>query len=145
MTIRSVVPVFGLALTLACGGGGGSSSGGGYTPPAGPPANTVWVGGAGSYGGGGGTTAFNPPILTVTAGTTVTFLWKGGTHNVTSYAVSGSPTFTSSGDHSNAGDSDPVLFSTAGTYYYRCTYHSTAPADANSVATGAMVGKVVVN
>ncbi len=144
MNLRSGFTFLGLCAALACGGGGGGSSSSYSTPPpAGPPPNTVFVGGDGG-GYGGGTTAFSPSTLTVSAGTQVTFTWKGGTHNVTSYQVSGSPTFTNSGDHSNAGDTYQFTFSTAGTYYYRCTYHSTAQPDPASEATG-MIGKVVVN
>lgn len=146
MTIRSAFTFLGLSLALACGGGGGGGgdTGASYNPPAGPPANTVWVGGSGAYGG---TTAFNPATLTVPAGTTVTFSFQGGTHTVSSYTLSTdatSKTFTSipsasSGDY-------PVQFTTAGTYYYYCTYHGnffgTYP-NATQVATG-MAGKIVV-
>ena len=141
MSIPSSLALFGLFLTVACGGGGGSSS----TPaaPAGPPANTIYVGGSDPYGGG--TTSFNPGTLTVTAGTTVTFSWQGGTHTVTSYAVSGSPTFPGVPMPGQSSGSYAYQFNTAGTYYYRCEYHSTAPVNVNSVATGMMIGKVVVN
>lgn len=142
MNLRSGLTLFGLLASLACGGGGGGSSSSYPSTPAGPPPNTVYVGGDSGYGGSDMT--FTPSTLTVSAGTMVTFVWKGGTHNVTSYAVSGSPTFTNSGDHSNVGDSFQYTFATAGAYYYRCTYHSTAQADPNSVATGMMIGKVVV-
>lgn len=143
MNIRSGLSILGLAVSLACGGGGGGSSS--YTPPlpSGPPANTVWVGGAGAYGTPD--TSFNPSTLTVTAGTTVTFLWQGGTHTVTSYAVSSSPTFTGVPMPGQSSGTYTYTFANPGTYYYRCEYHSTAPVDANSVATGMMIGKVVVN
>ena len=144
MNIRSGLSILGLAASLACGGGGGGSSS--YTPPtpSGPPANTVWVGGAGGYGGTPDT-SFTPSTLTVAAGTTVSFVWQGGTHTVTSYAVSGSPTFTGVPMPGQSSGTYPYTFTTPGTYYYRCEYHSTAPVDANSVATGMMIGKVVVN
>lgn len=144
MNIRSGLSILGLAITLACGGGGGGGdSSSGYTPPPAPPANTVWVGGSGGYGSS--LTSFNPATLTVTAGTTVTFSWQGGTHTVTSYAVSGSPTFPGVPMPGQSSGTYTYQFNTAGTYYYRCEYHSTAPVDANSVATGMMIGKVVVN
>ena len=143
MNIRFGLSILALAGTLACGGGGGSSSSA-PTTPAGPPANTVWVGGAADYGGGAPTT-FNPSTLTVTAGTAVTFSWQGGTHTVTSYAVSGSPTFTGVPMPGQSSGTYSYTFANPGTYYYRCEYHSTPPVDANSVATGMMIGKVVVN
>lgn len=140
MNIRSSLSILGLTASLACGGGGGGSSSYTTPPPSGPPANTVWVGGGGAYP----TTAFNPATLTVAAGTTVTFSYKGGTHTVSSYALSGSPTFTSIPSQSS-GDY-PVQFNTAGTYYYYCTYHGnffgTYPT-ATQEATG-MAGKIVV-
>lgn len=145
MNIRSGVSLFVLSLALGCGGGGGYG-GSSYTPPSGPPANTVWVGGSDGYGGT--TTAFNPSTLTVSAGTTVTFAWQGGTHSVSSYTLTGdatSKTFTTIPDRS--GGSSQVTFSTAGTYYYYCDLHGnffgTYP-NATSVATG-MAGKVVVH
>lgn len=144
MNIRSGLSILGLAITLACGGGGGSSSSYTAPTPAGPPANTVWVGGAGSYGGSGPTN-FDPATLTVAAGTSVSFVWKGGTHTLTSYAVSGSPTFPGVPMPGQSAGTYTYQFNTAGTYYYRCEYHSAAPVDANSVATGMMIGKVVVN
>ena len=145
MNIRSGISLFALSLALGCGGGGGGY-GGNSMQSSGPPANTVWVGGStGSYGTGG--TSFNPAALTVPAGTTVTFSYQGGTHTVTSYTLNGdanSKTFTSIGSQSS-GD-HPVTFSTAGTYYYYCTYHGNffgTPPNATSVATG-MAGKIVV-
>ncbi|HTL99314.1 MAG TPA: hypothetical protein VL181_10970 [Holophagaceae bacterium] len=143
MNIRSSIPILGLTFAMACGGGGGgSSSGGGYTPPAGPPANTVWIGGAGAYGTGN--TTFNPTTLTVTAGTTVSFVWKGGTHTLTSYAYNGSPTFPGVPDPGQSTGTYTYQFNTAGTYYYYCQYHGFLAAGGTSIATG-MAGKVVVN
>ena len=143
MNIRSGLSILGLAASLACGGGGGGSSSYTPPPPAGPPANTVWVGGGGAYP----TTAFNPATLTVAAGTTVTFSYKGGTHTVSSYTLTtdaNSKTFTSIPSQSS-GDY-PVQFTTAGTYYYYCTYHGnffgTYPS-ATQEATG-MAGKIIV-
>ena len=141
MNIRSGIPILGLAFAMAC-GGGGSSSGGGYMPPAGPPANTVWIGGTDGYGGA--TTAFNPSTLTVTAGTTVTFIWKGGTHTLTSYAYNGSPTFPGVPMPGKSTGNYTYQFNTAGTYYYYCQYHGFLASGGTSLATG-MSGKVVVN
>ena len=146
MNIRSGLSILGLAASLACGGGGGgngSSSGYNTPPPSGPPPNTVYVGGTGAYGSPD--TSFNPSTLPVTAGTTVTFSWQGGTHTVTSYAVSGSPLFPGVPMPGKSSGTYSYTFVNPGTYYYRCEYHSTAPVDANSVATGMMIGKVVVN
>ena len=143
MNIRSGISILGLTLAMACGGGGGSSSGGGYNPPpAGPPANTVWIGGS-TYGGGG-STSYNPETLTVAAGTTVSFVWKGGTHTLTSYSVSGSPTFPGVPSPGQSSGTYTYQFNTAGTYYYYCQYHGFLAGGGTSVATG-MAGKVVVN
>lgn len=141
MNIRSGLSILGLAASLACGGGGGGSS---YTQPtpSGPPANTVWIGGSGYSGSD---MVFTPSTLTVTHGTAVTFSWQGGTHTLTSYSVSGSPTFPGVPMPGQSTGTYSYTFANPGTYYYRCEYHSTAPVDANSVATGMMIGKVVVN
>ncbi len=144
MNLRSGFAFLGLCAALACGGGGGGSSS--YSPPpppSGPPANTVYVGGSDPYGGS--STSFSPATLTVTAGTAVSFVWQGGTHTVTSYAVSGSPTFPGVPMPGQSSGTYTYTFPTAGTYYYRCEYHSTAPVNSSSVATGMMIGKVVVN
>lgn len=143
MNIRSSLSILGLAAALGCGGGGGSSSSG-YTPPPGPPANTVWVGGSSSDPYGGGTTSFNPATLTVTAGTQVSFVWKGGTHTVTSYAKSGSPTFPGVPDPGQSSGTYSYTFASPGTYYYYCTFHGSLAPGGASEATG-MAGKVVVN
>ena len=140
MNIRSGLSILGLAASLACGGGGGGSSSS-YTPPPPPPANTVNVGRSTGYGD----MSFTPPTLTVAANTLVTFNWRGGTHTLTSYAVSGSPVFPGVPMPGQSSGSYQYTFVNPGTYYYRCEYHSTAPVDANSVATGMMIGKVVVN
>lgn len=143
MNLKSSLTYLGLCAVLACGGGGGGSSYTPPSPPAGPPPNTIWVGGTDGYGGA--ETSFNPSNLTVKAGTTVAFVWQGGTHTVTSYAVSGSPLFPGVPMPGKSSGNYSYTFATAGTYYYRCEYHSTAQADPNSEATGMMIGKVVVN
>lgn len=143
MNLRFGLSILGLAVALGCGGGGGGSSAASTPPPA-PPANTVWVGGSSSDPYGGGTTAFNPATLTVAANTAVSFVWKGGTHTVTSYAVSGSPTFPGVPDPGQSSGTYTYTFTTPGTYYYYCTYHGSLAPGGTSVATG-MAGKVVVN
>ena len=142
MNLRSGITALGLFTALACGGGGGGSSSYTAPTPQGPPPNTVYVGGDNGYGGG--STAFAPATLTVTAGTQVTFSWQGGTHTVTSYSVSGSPTFPGLPMPGQSSGTYAYTFANPGTYYYRCEYHSTAQADPNSEATGMMIGKVVV-
>ncbi|HET8901300.1 MAG TPA: hypothetical protein VFM84_05105 [Holophagaceae bacterium] len=141
MNIRYGLSILGLAASLACGGGGGGGSSSSYSPPPPPPANTVNVGGSAGYGD----TSFTPDTLTVAANTQVTFNWKGGTHTVTSYSVSGSPTFPGVPMPGQSSGSYSFTFVNPGTYYYRCEYHSTAPVNSSSVATGMMIGKVVVN
>lgn len=93
-------------------------------------------GGGGGGGGGGrsvsvGASAFNPANLSVTPGS-VTWTWNSGgaTHNVTFEDGSGSGDRTS-GTHSQS-------FTTAATYRYRCTIHSTS-------FTSGMVGQVAVS
>jgi plastocyanin len=85
-----------------------------------PGANEVFIQG----------NAFNPSTITVSAGTTVTWTNKDGiTHTVTSTGtalIPNSPSIGSNGTFSQ-------LFSTPGTYPYKCTIHPT------------MTGNVVVN
>jgi plastocyanin len=85
----------------------GSSSSGSSSPPA----NEVWI----------QNMAFNPSSITVTVNTTVKWTNKdGATHTVTS--TTGSFPFDS-GNLSN-GQSFSKQFTTAGTFTYKCTIHS---------------------
>lgn len=84
-----------------------------------PVANEVFIQGM----------AFSPSTITVTAGTTITWINKDAiTHNVTSNTAG----LFSSGPITTNG-TFPHLFSTAGTFQYKCTIHP------------AMTGTVIVN
>ncbi len=94
-------------------------------------------GGAGGGGGGGrsvsvGAGAFSPSNLSVTTGS-VTWTWNSGavTHNVTFEDGTDNSGDRASGTHSRT-------FSTAGSYRYRCTIHSTS-------FTSGMIGQVAVS
>jgi plastocyanin len=66
----------------------------------------------------------NPAVDTVAAGGTVTWTWvRDGEHSVVSILT---PSFTSSGTKSNAGDTHTATFATAGTYRYLCGIHGQA-------------------
>jgi len=78
----------------------------------------------------------SPAVDTVAVGGTVTWNWAPGavSHNVTSNpppGFTGSPTQAGGADYS-------FVFSTAGTYRYYCSIHSSA------VATSGMIGRIVV-
>lgn len=91
-------------------------------------------------GGGGGhsltvqvrNNSFSPTPDTVNSAQTVTFTWVTGavTHNVTFEDNAGNSGGQSSGTHTRN-------FTTANTYRYRCTIHSTS-------FTSGMVGQIVV-
>jgi plastocyanin len=73
--------------------------------------------------------AFTPSTITITSGTTITWTNKdAATHNVTSNTAG----LFSSGPISTNG-TFPQLFSTAGTFQYKCTIHPS------------MTGTVIVN
>lgn len=107
-----------LLASAACGGGGSSS---GATSP-------------GGGGGGGGNTApvatnavtasssnqFVPANITVAIGTTVTWTFESTTHNVTFGGGTGVP----ANIINTANASASRTFSTAGTFAYTCTLHS---------------------
>lgn len=81
----------------------------------GPGANEVWIQGS----------AFSPSTITVTAGTTITWTNKdGAAHTVTS---TNTPSLFDSGSMSNGGTWSH-MFSTVGTFPYKCTFHSSMTA-----------------
>jgi plastocyanin len=74
---------------------------------------------------------FAPSAITAATQATITWTWRGATsHNVTFEDGQGSSGTQASGTHGRA-------FSSAGTFRYRCTIHSTN-------FTSGMVGSVVV-
>ena len=80
--------------------------------------------------------SFSPGNLTVSVGDTVTWTNNGGNaHTVTSNA--GAPAAFQSGTL-NPGQTFSFTFTAAGTYGYRCEYHS------NAAGTSGMVGTVTV-
>ena len=110
---------------LGCSSGG---SGGPNPPPPPPPppnpvpTNMVEVRDPGSY---------SPTTASISAGATVTWTWVGSTtHSVTFQDGQGSHAGQVSGMHQRT-------FATAGTYRYRCTFHST------NFDSG-MIGSIVV-
>lgn len=109
---RSVLVVSVLMVLVGCGGNGS----GGTAP--------------GGGGGGGGPLvhasrvtatsglAFDPAAVSIPAGDTIYFTFQSVIHNVT---------FTTAGSPGNVGDTHDAtvkrVFSTAGTYDYKCTIH----------------------
>ena len=71
-----------LAVLAAC--SGGDSNGNSRPPPTAITINLV----------SSPLPAFQPAVDTIAAGGTVTWQWDAGLHDVTSFSVSGSPTFT---------------------------------------------------
>jgi plastocyanin len=78
---------------------------------------------------------WKPKITTVATGTKVVWKAVSGTHTVTAYKGSWSKNVTIS-----QGQTTSFTFKNAGTYKFRCTFHSTL---SNGVCSG-MCGKVVV-
>lgn len=114
--------VFAVLLQVGCSSGGGTATepprdG---TPP--PPAATAQVEMRSQDDGYGGTGhSFTPPQVRVTPGGSVT--WSnatGVTHNVTFDAVAGAPSHVPE----HASGTNTRSFPTAGTFPYRCTFHS---------------------
>ena len=86
-------------------------------PKGSPGANEIWL----EY------KAFNPTQLTISAGTTVTFTNKDNAdHTATSsnYFDSGKI---------KSGDSYTFTFTTAGTYYFYCNYHSSNSSEQGAI------------
>ena len=81
---------------------------------------------------------WNPASTSIVHGTKVTWKAVTGTHTVTAITKNWSKNATIS-----AGGSTSFTFKTAGTYRFRCTFHSTYNA-ATKKCTG-MCGKVVVS
>jgi len=78
---------------------------------------------------------WKPKTTNVTRGTRVTWKAVAGTHTVTAYRGSWNKNTTI-----NQGQSTSFTFNSAGTYSFRCLFHSSL---VNGVCTG-MCGKVVV-
>ncbi len=114
-----------LGLALSCGGSGGYGGGSSYTPPAGPPAGTIYVGTLDTYRTA--SNVFEPGTLTVNHGDTVTWKWIVSGHTVDSGTActpdAAGPDHYSSGGTQTAGFTMTHVFATAGTYHYYCTTH----------------------
>ena len=81
-------------------------------------------------------TIWRPRVVKITKGTTVKWVATSLTHTVTSYRGPWHKNVTIA-----TGQSTKFKFRKAGTYFFRCRFHSTL---ANGVCTG-MCGKVVVH
>jgi plastocyanin len=114
-----------LALLAAC---GGSDSNGNSSPP--PNAITINLVSTPAP-------AFQPAVDTIAAGGTVTWQWDMGMHDVTSFSVSGSPTFPDIASHTGVQTQQTVL-PVAGTYHFFCTNHAT-----QGCGAGMMCGVIV--
>jgi adhesin/invasin len=101
-----------------------------------PPPTTIAITVGNDFFQSNRNTSTSPAVDTVAVNGTVTWTWAAGaiTHNVTS---AGSPSFTSSTTKS-APASHQFTFTSAGTYRYYCSVHSSAN------ATAGMVGRIVV-
>ncbi len=124
MNSRFVALALSAALALGCGGSTDPVPPPPPPPPP-PPANAVTV----------ASNTFTPAPLNATArGATVTWTWAGGSHNVTF-----EDNVNNSSDPNQTTGTHQRTFSSAGTFRYRCTNHSTA-----GNFTSGMVGSVVV-
>jgi glucose/arabinose dehydrogenase/plastocyanin len=68
--------------------------------------------------------SFKPPVLRIQPGDTVTWVWRSGSHSVTS--TSASPESWGSGTHGDVGFEFSRVFSNAGRFPYFCTVHGLA-------------------
>jgi plastocyanin len=66
--------------------------------------------------------AFDPAVDTIAIGGIVTWQWDAGTHDVTSFSVSGSPTFPDEASHTGV-QAPQTIMPVAGTYHFFCTNH----------------------
>lgn len=83
-----------------------------------------------------GSLVFDPDTLTVNVGETVRWtVTDGASHTVTSTSVPSGASMFDSGNL-DPGDTFEVTFDTAGTYEYRCEYHSSASNGGYSGMTG---------
>lgn len=83
--------------------------------------------------------AFQPAVDTIAVGGTVTWQWDAGLHDVTSFSVAGSPTFTDVPDHTGPPPVPPqTVLAAAGTYHFFCSNHGT-----NLCSPGDMCGVIV--
>ena len=114
-----------LAGLVACGGDGGTGN-------TNPPPNAITINLVSSP-----TPAFSPAVDTIAAGGTVTRQWDAGLHDVTSFSVSGSPTFPDVPSHTGV-QAPQTIIPVAGTYHFFCTNHAT-----QACAAGAMCGVIV--
>lgn len=81
---------------------------------------------------------FDPVVASVNAGGTVTWVWVGQNHNVTSVL---NPAFQPNSATTNAPfQHGPLTFNTPGTYRYICTVHGSE----GGGTTSGMAGTVVV-
>jgi plastocyanin len=129
MLIRLVLFAFVVASSAGCADGGNGGTSLPPPPPPPPPApGTVAV----------RNDEFVPATITVTVGGTVTWIWEGQDHNVTSVLA---PAFGPNSQTRNAPFTHgPLTFNTPGTYRYICTIHG---AVSGGQTTG-MRGVVVV-
>jgi plastocyanin len=67
--------------------------------------------------------SINPAVDTVAVNGTVTWTWAAGETLPHSVQSQGSPSFTSSGIQTGAGNTYAVTFTTPGTYQYDCAVH----------------------
>jgi len=110
-----------LLLAVAC-------SGGDSTGNSGPPPTAITINLVSSP-----LPAFQPAVDTIAVGGTVTWQWDAGLHDVTSFSISGSPTFPDVPDYTGPPPTPPqTTLSAAGTYHFFCSNHATqacAPTD----------------
>lgn len=132
---RSMRPTLGLLVLLAAAlvlAGCAQQDGGG---------NGTGDGDGGPYGvSATGARTFDPGTVTVQVGETVRWTVTGDlAHTVTSYSVPDGASSFASGNL-DPGDTFEVTFDAAGTYEYRCRYHSSG----SGTGFSGMVGTVVV-
>lgn len=116
-----------LLASLAC--SGGDSNGNSGPPPTAITINLVSL----------PLPAFQPAVDTIAVGGTVTWQWDAGLHDVTSFSVAGSPTFTDIPDYTGPPPVPPqTILAAAGTYHFFCSNHATS-----MCLPGAMCGTIV--
>lgn len=81
--------------------------------------------------------AFSPVVDTIAVGGIVTWQWDAGTHDVTSFSLSGSPTFPDEASHTGV-QAPQTIMPVAGTYHFYCTNHGSILCPA-----GSMCGTIV--
>ena len=118
---RGRFAVFGLALAAVVVAAACFSEHSAPTAPSTPTTPTTNVGDIFFTSAGNGSS--NPAVDTVAVNGTVTWTWAAGVNLPHSVQSTGSPSFTSSGIQTGAGQTYQFTFSTPGTYQYDCAVH----------------------